>query len=179
MNAELARELPGQQRAIVESLVQTASEMQQNNASLEARLTASKQEINELQENLEVGLSALARKGFTGPKKVPEMVFDLFPKLTQIAGRKAGEGLDAAVDCYGAFVTGTPPYLPVYGWLAQWLYVADPDGPVAVECAGPGAIAIDSRRRSATSRRTRAAASRTASVPLNRWSPCRRSGSSR
>ncbi len=40
-------------RAIVESLVQTASEMQQNNASLEARLTASKQEINELQENLE------------------------------------------------------------------------------------------------------------------------------
>jgi len=41
-------------------------------------------------ENLEVGLSALARKGFAGPKKVPEMVFELFPKLTQIAGRKAG-----------------------------------------------------------------------------------------
>jgi urea transport system ATP-binding protein len=41
-------------------------------------------------ENLEVGLSALSRKGFTGPKKVPEMVFDLFPKLTQIANRKAG-----------------------------------------------------------------------------------------
>jgi urea transport system ATP-binding protein len=41
-------------------------------------------------ENLEVGLSALSRKGFTGPKKVPDMVFDLFPKLTQIANRKAG-----------------------------------------------------------------------------------------
>jgi diguanylate cyclase len=41
-------------RAIVESLVQTASEMQKNNQALEARLTASKQEINELQENLEV-----------------------------------------------------------------------------------------------------------------------------
>jgi urea transport system ATP-binding protein len=43
-----------------------------------------------VQENLEVGLSALARKGFTGPKKVPAMVFDLFPKLAEIAGRKAG-----------------------------------------------------------------------------------------
>jgi urea transport system ATP-binding protein len=41
-------------------------------------------------ENLEVGLSALSRKGFAGPRKVPDMVFDLFPKLTQIAGRKAG-----------------------------------------------------------------------------------------
>ena len=41
-------------------------------------------------ENLEVGLSALARKGFTGAKAVPDMVFDLFPKLTQIASRKAG-----------------------------------------------------------------------------------------
>lgn len=43
-----------------------------------------------VRENLEVGLSALARKGFTGPRKVPEMVFELFPKLTQIADRKAG-----------------------------------------------------------------------------------------
>jgi urea transport system ATP-binding protein len=43
-----------------------------------------------VRENLEVGLAALARKGFTGPKRVPDMVFDLFPKLTQIAGRKAG-----------------------------------------------------------------------------------------
>src|SRR3546814_5363890 len=41
-------------------------------------------------ENLEVGLSALARKGFKGPKKIPDMVYDLFPKLTQIANRKAG-----------------------------------------------------------------------------------------
>ena len=41
-------------RAIIETLVQTATEMQHNNQSLEARLNASKQEINELQENLEV-----------------------------------------------------------------------------------------------------------------------------
>ena len=41
-------------------------------------------------ENLEVGLSALSRKGLKGAKKVPEMVFELFPKLTQIANRKAG-----------------------------------------------------------------------------------------
>lgn len=43
-----------------------------------------------VRENLEVGLSALARKGFTGPKKVPDMVYELFPKLTEIADRKAG-----------------------------------------------------------------------------------------
>lgn len=43
-----------------------------------------------VRENLEVGLSSLARKGFTGPREVPEMVFELFPKLTQIADRKAG-----------------------------------------------------------------------------------------
>lgn len=43
-----------------------------------------------VQENLEVGLSALARKGFSGPKKIPDMVYELFPKLTQIADRKAG-----------------------------------------------------------------------------------------
>jgi urea transport system ATP-binding protein len=43
-----------------------------------------------VRENLEVGLSALARKGFGGPRKVPDMVFELFPKLTQIADRKAG-----------------------------------------------------------------------------------------
>jgi len=41
-------------RAIVESLVQATKEMQQNNQALEARLSASKQEINQLQEHLEV-----------------------------------------------------------------------------------------------------------------------------
>ncbi len=40
-------------RAIVESLVQTAKEMEHTNQALEARLSASKQEINQLQENLE------------------------------------------------------------------------------------------------------------------------------
>src|SRR5476649_1929729 len=40
-------------RAIVESLVHTAKEMEFSNHKLEERLNASKQEINELQENLE------------------------------------------------------------------------------------------------------------------------------
>ena len=41
-------------RAIVESLVATANEMKQNNEALEQRLNASKEEINQLQENLAV-----------------------------------------------------------------------------------------------------------------------------
>jgi diguanylate cyclase len=40
-------------RTIVESLVQTAKEMEKTNQTLEARLSESKQEINALQENLE------------------------------------------------------------------------------------------------------------------------------
>jgi diguanylate cyclase len=40
-------------RAIVEGLVQSANEMQRSNEALEARLSASKQEISQLQENLE------------------------------------------------------------------------------------------------------------------------------
>jgi diguanylate cyclase len=40
-------------RMIVEALVQSAKEMEQNNHALEARLTASKQEIHQLQANLE------------------------------------------------------------------------------------------------------------------------------
>ncbi len=41
-------------RAIVESLVKVTKEMERNNFALEERLSASKQEINQLQENLEV-----------------------------------------------------------------------------------------------------------------------------
>jgi diguanylate cyclase len=41
-------------RAIVEDLVKSTKEMQQNNQALEARLTASKQEIDQLQEHLDV-----------------------------------------------------------------------------------------------------------------------------
>jgi diguanylate cyclase len=41
-------------RSIVESLVATANEMKANNQALEQRLNASKEEINQLQENLEV-----------------------------------------------------------------------------------------------------------------------------
>jgi len=41
-------------RTIVESLVETASDMKQNNHALEARLNASKGEIDQLQENLQV-----------------------------------------------------------------------------------------------------------------------------
>jgi diguanylate cyclase len=40
-------------RTIVESLVQTAKDMEQSNQALEARLSASRQEIHQLQENLE------------------------------------------------------------------------------------------------------------------------------
>jgi diguanylate cyclase len=40
-------------RSIVESLVETTNDMQRTNNSLEQKLTASKQEINQLQENLE------------------------------------------------------------------------------------------------------------------------------
>jgi len=40
-------------RAIVESLVQTANEMQQTNSELEQKLNASKQQITQLQENLQ------------------------------------------------------------------------------------------------------------------------------
>src|ERR1700755_3073602 len=41
-------------RAIVETLVATANEMKANNHALEQRLSASKEEITQLQENLEV-----------------------------------------------------------------------------------------------------------------------------
>ncbi|MET0270310.1 MAG: urea ABC transporter ATP-binding subunit UrtE [Sphingomonas sp.] len=41
-------------------------------------------------ENLEVGLSALATRGLKGPKTIPDHVFELFPKLRDIANRKAG-----------------------------------------------------------------------------------------
>jgi diguanylate cyclase len=58
-------------RTIVESLVQTAKEMEVSNQKLEARLNASKQEINELQENLE----AVRTESLTDP-------------LTQLANRK-------------------------------------------------------------------------------------------
>jgi diguanylate cyclase len=55
--AGVSRELGGADReglrAIVESLIQTAKDMEAVNHKLEARLSASKQEINQLQENLE------------------------------------------------------------------------------------------------------------------------------
>ncbi len=58
-------------RAIVESLVQTAKEMEASNQKLEERLNASKQEIDELQVNLE----AVRTESLTDP-------------LTQLANRK-------------------------------------------------------------------------------------------
>lgn len=33
------------------------------------------------------------------------------------------------------FVSETPPYLPAFGWLAQWLFRIDPEGPAAVLAA--------------------------------------------
>lgn len=58
-------------RAIVESLVQSAREMEASNLKLEERLNASKQEINELQSNLET----VRTESLTDP-------------LTQLANRK-------------------------------------------------------------------------------------------
>jgi diguanylate cyclase len=59
-------------RAIVESLVQATKEVEQNNKSLEARLSASKAEISELQESLE----AVRNESLTDP-------------LTSLANRKS------------------------------------------------------------------------------------------
>lgn len=58
-------------RTIVESLVQTAKEMEASNQKLEERLNASKQEIDQLQENLET----VRTESLTDP-------------LTQLANRK-------------------------------------------------------------------------------------------
>jgi len=43
-----------------------------------------------VEENLQVGLSALTGRGEKGPKGIPDYIADLFPKLTQIAKRHAG-----------------------------------------------------------------------------------------
>ncbi|HZT25103.1 MAG TPA: GGDEF domain-containing protein [Pseudolabrys sp.] len=68
-------------RAIVESLVHTAKEMEVSNQKLEERLNASKQEINELQVHLE----AVRNESLTDP-------------LTQLANRKLFDAtLDAAI----------------------------------------------------------------------------------
>jgi diguanylate cyclase len=58
-------------RAIIESLVQSTKEVERSNHALELRLKASKQEINELQENLE----AVRHESLTDP-------------LTSLANRK-------------------------------------------------------------------------------------------
>jgi urea transport system ATP-binding protein len=43
-----------------------------------------------VEENLQVGLSALTSRGEPGRRSVPDYIFDLFPKLAQIAKRHAG-----------------------------------------------------------------------------------------
>ena len=68
-------------RAIVESLVHSTKEMEASNQQLEARLNASKREINELQVNLE----AVRNESLTDP-------------LTQLANRKFFDtSLEAAI----------------------------------------------------------------------------------
>ena len=68
-------------RSIVESLVETSNEMQVTNTSLEQKLTASKQEINQLQTNLET----VRVESLTDP-------------MTQLANRKLfDEALDNAI----------------------------------------------------------------------------------
>jgi diguanylate cyclase len=62
-------------RGVIESLVQTASAMKRDNKALEARLKSSKQEITQLQENLETvrnesltdPLTTLANRGAAAP----------------------------------------------------------------------------------------------------------------
>ena len=68
-------------RAIVQSLVQTAKDMEESNHALEARLNASKQEIHQLQENLET----VRHESLTDP-------------LTTLANRKFfDQALDKAI----------------------------------------------------------------------------------
>jgi urea transport system ATP-binding protein len=43
-----------------------------------------------VEENLQVGLSALTGRGIKGKKGIPDYIADLFPKLTEIAKRPAG-----------------------------------------------------------------------------------------
>lgn len=77
-------------RGIVESLVQATKEMEHSNQALEARLNASKQEINQLQENLET----VRHESLTDP-------------LTTLANRKF---FDQALDqtMAAAFTKGEP-----------------------------------------------------------------------
>src|SRR5262245_57018860 len=77
-------------RAIVESLVTATAEMQQNNQTLEARLSASKQEIDQLQEHLDT----VRTESLTDP-------------LTTLANRKSFD--DALVGAMaGARARGEP-----------------------------------------------------------------------
>jgi diguanylate cyclase len=83
--AGMSRDLPAADRndlrTIVESLVQTAKEMEDVNHKLEERLTASKLEINQLQRHLEV----VRNESLTDP-------------LTSLSNRKSfDESLDKAV----------------------------------------------------------------------------------
>ncbi|MET0251857.1 MAG: urea ABC transporter ATP-binding subunit UrtE [Novosphingobium sp.] len=66
-----------------------------------------------VQENLEVGLAALRRKGFAGSRTIPELVFELFPKLADIAGRKAGvlSGGEQQQLAIGRALSGQPELL--------------------------------------------------------------------
>ncbi len=79
-------------RKIVESLVCTAKEMESVNNKLEARLNASKQEINQLQENLEVvrtesltdPLTSLANRKFFD-QALSKAIADAFAKQEQLS----------------------------------------------------------------------------------------------
>jgi diguanylate cyclase len=77
-------------RAIVESLVTATAEMQQNNQALEARLSASKQEIDQLQENLDT----VRTESLTDP-------------LTTLANRKSFD--EALVSAIGEARTRNEP----------------------------------------------------------------------
>jgi diguanylate cyclase len=78
-------------RSIVESLVQTTTEMEQANQKLEARLNASKQEIVRLQENLE----AVRSESLTDPLTSlhNRKSFDAALTAAIAAARMSGESL--------------------------------------------------------------------------------------
>jgi hypothetical protein len=82
-------------RAIVETLVTTASEMKQNNNALEARLNASREEINQLQENLAVVRNESLTDPLTGlanRKHFDQQLADTMAEAAERSEPLAGDG---------------------------------------------------------------------------------------
>ena len=78
-------------RAIVEGLVRSTREMEQTNHSLEVRLKASKQEINQLQQNLETVRNESLTDPLTGLAN--RKYFDEMLDRAVLESRQSGEPL--------------------------------------------------------------------------------------